>query len=244
METLPGNIDSLRAMPLHTISEVYGESGLLQRFNLELDRFSQEDRELIEDARDLALALHSDDKRGRESYNNHILRVATRVISPAHYNVGDPEIVIAALLHDSVEDHKHELAQLDSDARGEQTTIALGVIEALYGQGVAKIVGAVTNPKFDKTDDWRAIYREHVRVQLMAVPKARPVKLSDFDDNGVGIIYSPPEKSEKLSVKYEPMIPIFRDIVMLPDTPLSDTAKERILDQLDLAEERFAAILG
>jgi (p)ppGpp synthase/HD superfamily hydrolase len=244
MEDLPRNLDSLKAMPLHTITEVYGEPGLFERFNLELDRFSPEDRELIEDARDLALALHANDRRAREPYNNHILRVATRIISPVHYDVNDPEVVIAALLHDSVEDHKHELAQLDPEAFGSERTVALGVISALYGDRVKMIVEAVTNPEFDKDGDWQALYREHVESSLRQIPDSRPVKLSDFDDNGTGIMYSPPDKAEKVAPKYDPMVPTLKEIVVLPDTPLSEEVKVRILAQLDLAEKRLAAVVG
>lgn len=43
------------------------------------------------------------DRRQREPYLNHLLRVAIRVIS--HYGVRDAEVVCAALLHDAVEDH-------------------------------------------------------------------------------------------------------------------------------------------
>ena len=38
-------------------------------------------------------------------------------------------------------------------------------------------------------------------------------------------------------------MPKLRELVGRPDTPLSTPAKDHILDQLDLAEERFAAIL-
>jgi hypothetical protein len=38
-------------------------------------------------------------------------------------------------------------------------------------------------------------------------------------------------------------VPTLRELVGRPDTPLSIEAKDHILGQLDLAEERFAAIL-
>ena len=76
-------------------------------------------------------------------------------------------------------------------------------------------------------------------------PWARVVKLSDFTDNGVGLIHTPPgPKLHKLASKYRPLVPILRDMVTRPDTPLSDEVKQRICEQLDLAEVRFDAILG
>lgn len=36
--------------------------------------------------------------------------------------------------------------------------------------------------------------------------------------------------------------PVLADLVARPDTPLPDHVKARILDQLDRAEDRFAAV--
>ena len=38
-------------------------------------------------------------------------------------------------------------------------------------------------------------------------------------------------------------MPVLRELVARPDTPLSRLVKQHIFRQLDLAEERFAAIL-
>ncbi len=38
----------------------------------------------------------------RRRHNNHLLRVAVRIMY--HYEVGNPEVICAALLHDAVED--------------------------------------------------------------------------------------------------------------------------------------------
>ena len=46
------------------------------------------------------------------------------------------------------------------------------------------------------------------------------------------------------AAKYRPMVPVLRELVARPDTPLSRLVKQHIFHQLDLAEERFAAILG
>ncbi len=93
-------------MPLHTISEVYGESGLRERFLLEIADLP--DTERLTAALELAAELHRDDRYGREPYLNHLLRVSIRIIS--HYKVRDSELAIAGLLHDAVEDHPAELA--------------------------------------------------------------------------------------------------------------------------------------
>jgi hypothetical protein len=59
----------------------------------------------------------------------------------------------------------------------------------------------------------------------------------------VGVIHTTGDKARTSATKYRPLVPTFRELIGRPDTPLSIEAKSHILDQLDLAEERFAAIL-
>ena len=61
-------------MPLHAITEVYGEAGLRDRFRLELESVPLADRRQLEAALELASRLHADDRRVREPYLNHLLR--------------------------------------------------------------------------------------------------------------------------------------------------------------------------
>ncbi|WP_433192619.1 HD domain-containing protein [Nocardia sp. CA-107356] len=226
----------LAVMPLHTISEVYGESGLRERLLLEIAELS--DAERLTAALDLATELHRDDRYGREPYLSHLLRVAIRIIS--HYEVRDPDVVAAGLLHDSVEDHCAELA----GARpGSPTDAALAELSARFGARVAELVAAVTNPEPDPTVDRHAQYREHVAAELDRAPWARIVKLSDFTDNGVGILYADGTAMRNLAVKYRPLTDIYRELVTRQDTPLAEHVKRRILHQLDSADERFDAIL-
>jgi hypothetical protein len=53
----------------------------------------------------------------------------------------------------------------------------------------------------------------------------------------------PPTPPDAWSGKYAPLVPILRDLIARPDTPLDAAAKEHILAQLDRAEGRFAAVL-
>src|SRR5579871_6712000 len=98
----------LATMPLHAITATYGEDGLRERFAAEIAAFPGPDRRRLEDALALAGALHVGDRRQNEPYVNHLLRVAIRIMS--HYGVRGPDVVAAALLHDSVEDHAAGLA--------------------------------------------------------------------------------------------------------------------------------------
>ena len=262
----------LATMPLHAITSTYGEEGLRERFALEIASWPEADRARLERALDLATRLHAGDRRDREPYLNHLLRVAIRIIS--HYGVHDPDVICAALLHDAVEDHPDELAlggfggmgpsQGGSGGpggfggtgsppkrggvtggvapRGEAQ--ALAVLAAEFGPRVAELVAAVTNPAYAPDRDAHDQYREHVAESLAASPWARVIKASDFTDNGVGLIHTTGPRLVTLAAKYAPLVPVLRDLIARPDTPLGAAVKEHILAQLDRAADRFAAIRG
>ena len=229
-------------MPLHAITEVYGEAGLRDRFALELESFPAEEARRLEEALALAARLHADDRRVREPYLNHLLRVAIRIIR--YYGIRDVEVLIAALLHDAVEDHPEELAGLPAGTPyPEATDAAVAELARRFGPRVAELVRSVTNPEYDPERDKHEQYRAHVADSLERDPWARVIKVSDFTDNGVGVIHTTYDKARSSAIKYRPLVPKLRELVGRPDTPLSVAAKDHILDQLDLAEERFAAIL-
>ena len=228
----------LATMPLHAITSTYGEAGLRRRFGAEISSFPAADRERLERALELAARVHAGDRRQREPYLNHLLRVAIRII--AYYGVRDTDVICAALLHDAVEDHPGEIAGTD----GAGQPAALDALAREFGPRVAELVGAVTNPEPVPGQDRHQQYLEHVADSLAASPWARVIKASDFTDNGVGLIHTTGAKLDRLAAKYEPVVPVLRELVARPDTPLSEAAKARILSQLDRAAERFAIIRG
>jgi len=228
----------LATMPLHAITSTYGEPGLRDRFAAEIASWPAADRQRMEHALALAGRLHAADRRDREPYVNHLLRVAIRIIS--YYRVRDADVVCAALLHDAVEDHASELAGGAAD--GAQA--ALTVLAAEFGPRVAGLVGAVTNPPYAPDRDQDEQYREHVADSLRDNPWARIIKASDFTDNGVGLIHTTGPRLYRLAGKYAPLVPVLRELIARPDTPLDAAAKEHILAQLDRAADRFAALRG
>jgi hypothetical protein len=222
-------------MPLHAITSTYGEEGLRARFAIEIARQPGPDQRCLKRALALAGRLHTADRREQEPYVNHLLRVAIRVMS--HYGVDDADVVCAALLHDAVEDHAAELAP-DGTREG-----ALAALADEFGPRVAGLVGAVTNPEYAAERDADEQYREHVGDSLRSDPWARIIKASDFTDNGVGLIHTTGPRLRRLAAKYAPLVPVLQEVIALPDTPLNDPARQRILTQLGQAADRFAAIL-
>jgi (p)ppGpp synthase/HD superfamily hydrolase len=232
---VPGFLETL---PLHTITAVYGEAGLRDRFAREILRFPEADWRRLSTALALASDLHRQDRRVSEPAVNHLLRVTLRVM--CHYRVDDVDVLAAALLHDSVEDHPADLA---GDGHDDPREAALDVLGAEFGPRVAGLVRAVTNPVYDRGGDVHAQYRAHVAESLDREPAARIIKVSDFTDNGVGLMHTTGPKVRKLARKYRPLVPRLRELVNRPDTPLDAPVKQHITGQLDRADERFAAIL-
>ena len=180
----------LAAMPLHAISSVHGQAGLRERLLMEIERFPAADRGRARDALALAGLLHAADRRQREPYANHLLRVTIRILS--HYRVTDPDVTCAALLHDAVEDHAADISPGGRQA-------ALAVLAGRFGDRTAALVAAVTNPGWEPGRDEHEQYREHVLASLAASPWAGVIKASDFTDNAVGIIHLTGPKLARLA---------------------------------------------
>ena len=68
------------------------------------------------------------------------------------------------------------------------------------------------------------------------------IKASDFTDNAVGIIHLTGPKLPKLVGKYGPLVPALRELILCLDTPLEADVKDKIGNQLDAAQGRFATI--
>jgi hypothetical protein len=231
----------LLAMPLHAVTEIYGAAGLRQRLTLELRRLPVSERDRVQGAAVWAAQLHAGQRRTREPYLNHPLRVTLRIL--CHYRVCDPDVLIAALLHDTVEDQPWAI--IGHPRHGPPPyRQALGALTARYGFRVARLVRAVTHADLPAGADRAQRYTDHLTQALAAEPWARVIKLSDFTDNGVGIIHTVGPKMRPLAVKYTGAVPVLRDLLHLPDTPLEASVKDHIAAQLDLAEQRFAAILA
>jgi hypothetical protein len=226
----------LAAMSLHTITSVHGEAGLCERLLIEIGRFPRADRIRIDGAFALMSRVHALDRRQREPYANHPLRVTIRILS--HYRVSDPDVACAALLHDAVEDHAGDLAA-DGTRRGAFTTLA-----RQFGERIAELVAAVTNPVWAPGRDKHEQYREHLAASLDACPWARVIKVSDYTDNAVGLFHTTGPKLARLAEKYRPLAPVLRGLILRPDTPLDDQVKQLIAGQIDKATGRFALISG
>lgn len=203
-------------------------------------------------AMELAAFLHRDDTRSNrkslpvDTYVTHPFRIVLRLI---RYGCSDDDVLCAAALHDTVEDHPGELVALLGDAptsrpTAEEQQAALDLLGQAFGGDVARIVAAVTNPPAPAglTESERhQVYCEHV-AEVIADPQVLLVKLADFVDNAGSVRYLDDEvRRARLARKYAPLVPAFRAALAshgpaLPVDPDGLGRIERHLDGMDLGE--------
>src|SRR2546428_10514550 len=136
-------------------------------------------------AADAAARWHVHQRRkgaAEEPYINHLLEVATLVVEAT--NGKDPELVIAALLHDAIEDQE----------------VPRSVIAEAFGDGVAKLVEEVTDDKRLEKQERKRLQVEHAHKKSQ---RAKILKLADKTSNLRAIAASPPpEWSAKRRLEY------------------------------------------
>ena len=209
-------------------------------------RPSEEKKKLIE-ALGLALEIHADQKpRPDGPYINHILRVAERISN--YFEIKDPSVITAGLLHDSVEDQFEKLSKLLDDTDEATHEKAFQYIKEKFGEKAASIILAVTNSdELDNlpSEESNAKYVEHV-ADVIADSNVFYVKLSDFSDNGLNIeTVLDKNRQAKLARKYLPLYQIFIDRLQQEDIKIPENKKQEISSKLlsvkNLAENIIAS---
>jgi (p)ppGpp synthase/HD superfamily hydrolase len=136
-------------------------------------------------AADAAAKWHVHQRRkgsAAEPYVNHLLEVATLVAEATHGK--DPDLVIAALLHDSIEDQE----------------VPRAIIAKAFGEEVAKLVEEVTD---DKTLGKQKRKQLQVECSQEKSHRAKILKLADKTSNLRAIAASPPPQwSVKRRLEY------------------------------------------
>lgn len=215
--------------------------------------WSKEHRIRLEKAYVLVSELHSGDRHRSNPYVYHLLRVAGRI--PGYLHVYDPELITAALLHDSVEDHpegivetfdKNFIQSQDAELLQRQ---ALECLASEFSPRTSRIVAAVTNPVSLSAEglsyeDRLSAYADKV-IEAVQTPEGWMLKFSDWCDNGVGIIHSEKQadvkRKQHFKRKYGQVTGAFRQRFMDADIQelLDEEAKRYVRQQLSLAGERL-----
>jgi len=208
----------INALPLKEM-----EASLLQRAIVSFaDTIDTIDTDLVREAIHIAAYLHRNDYRqGRQGksedhYITHPLRNTLRII---RYGCTDQDIIIASILHDTVEDHAFDIAEkfieINVDSEEEARSASYSYIATRFGHNVAFIVKQVSNPllvgDFTK-EQKRALYVAHVS-EVIVIASVLMVKFSDFVDNAVGLYHNVKSSNtgmiQHLSRKYLPLVEEF-----------------------------------
>lgn len=183
---------------------------------------SNEEREKLELCKQIAVLAHFDqaDRAEGQPYINHPLRVAIGAIRD--FGVTEPASIMAALLHDTVEDAPlttlHLLGETTQSAE-DPRELALKALAKTFGDDTAARVAALTTPRIMDVDDDKPLspamrstqrnllYYLHFFGILRESPEAFVIKLSDFSDNALKLREMPEgEKKEGLRAKYGPVL--------------------------------------
>jgi len=219
-----------------------GTEGLKARLARTLGRAGLADNEFIQRSIALGLDLHADDRRSREPYNNHILRVVLRILE--ELEITDVPTVAAGALHDSIEDHEVELIEqfLDREApedpwlRRELGCEALRVFCAPYRfVDTPNLVLAVSNPVLRPGEMKNDVYFDHTG-QLGRYGDRRAVAVksgADWPDNTwVHPGAEAPEKRHGLDIKQLPIYPLHEIAINRPDSLIVGEPRKKLLATL------------
>lgn len=216
-------------------------------------QFPLADVQRLDDAIQVASYLHRNDvrrgargKHTNPAYIEHPLRVALRMATT--FEVRDADVLIAAILHDTVEDHPFEfsdfqgsvLSTVERVARG----MALDFIGRHFGYRVASIVEDVSNPILEegisKADKVKQ-YQDHVFNVTVRSPDVLILKFSDFVDNAGSLHhhYEPGDPKVKYFLdRYTPLLVMYkRHFHHYGDPNLYN--EERVNDRLAEVQARF-----
>ena len=186
------------------------------------------------------------------AYIEHPLRNAARVL---RWGVASEAIVIACVLHDTVEDHAETLAGAVAPGTERNEREAREVVLAYYaeafGAKVARLVRAMSNPLGDDEtldeQNKQRVYRDHV-LEEIADPEVAICKLADLADNALSLHHTDPTASDprtiRLARKYTPLPPFLKRIGE-PDVRalMSSAGNQAAADAISAGIERLAPLV-
>lgn len=205
----------------------------------------------LQDAIHVASYLHRNDvRRGARGksvnppYIEHPLRVALRMYHT--FKVDDPNTIIAAILHDTVEDHAMDFADFEGVAvvstEGAAQQNALSYISKHFGFPVARTVELVSNPLpspgATKAEKVKA-YQLHVTKAVNMSSEALIVKVSDFIDNAGSLHHHYSYGDSKVGYfldRYEPLLEVYRGALLKEG---HNFWVSKVQDRLDDVEAQF-----
>jgi (p)ppGpp synthase/HD superfamily hydrolase len=211
---------------------------------------------LFRNAMTLAAYVHRTDRRGacgdlpRDVYITHPYRNVLRLL---RYGCADEQILIAAALHDTVEDHPEHIVGLFDTPHGTTVSVtdaarALELLDQNFGTKAARIVAAVSNPPSPagaSVEQRHRAYAEHVAA-VIGDPDVFLVKFVDFVDNAASLVFMTDEAGRvRRARKYAPLVAVLGRALdaHAAELPVSPAGIGRIRKHLNTIEERLAVLV-
>lgn len=220
------------------------------------------DSETVDSAIALAIVLHEKQKRGsrgeheKTPYIEHPLRNSLRLV---RMGVKDQDIIVAAILHDTVEDTSQIFVKKFHSGLGKMHEIEsrkklMEHISQAYGERVASIVKGVTNDYRDREtsakmsmEEKHQEYYHHVHQEINKSTGVYLVKISDFIDNATGLYHNnDPARIEKTinqAKKYLPVVKVFEESPQFNKLPINNSQKTRLKETLSITTQRLKNII-
>lgn len=204
--------------------------------NLLVFKMSLDDIALVDAAYELAKAGHKKQKRDDGTpYFQHCKNTARILIE--ELGIFDKDMVIAALLHDLIEDAEEPFLRLATRPK----------LQALFGYRVGYLVAGVSKPrkddkKFQSDEERHKYYIEEQLKHLNAWGQL--LKLCDRLHNTRTIHHCSPEKrARKIKETRDKYLPMVENIRALSNT-FANYLKHELLEAIEIAEAVPPNVLG
>lgn len=188
-----------------------------------LEHIPEVDVETMREAVAFASFVHRKDTRKNRAgfpttaYIEHPLRNAIRL---TRFGCRSQPALIAALLHDTVEDHASEIAENfgggSTGNEAQDREIAFAFIGETFGEETERTVRGMSNPLMEdgiSDERKRELYVEHVVEATREDPQVLVNKIMDWMDNALSLKYTisgmKPARTVRLIDKYSPLPPVF-----------------------------------
>lgn len=248
--------DKIHSIPLKEM-----DAAVLTYATLDIASENMLNRDRINYAIKLAAYLHRNDYRRNRGplpkthYIEHPLRNTLRLM---RWGILDEDIIVASILHDTVEDHGLTIVreftvhtvEFEDEKKPtfeENLTVmklALEYIKNVFGARVAYIVEGVSNQPSTEgmtKNEKRLAYAQHVIESINKDVAIFWVKLSDFVDNAIGLYHNNIIENTAmiahLALKYAPLVPVFAEKVETVD--MIESTRLEILTQLASGKKRL-----
>ncbi len=232
--------DALKDMDAHELA--HGLLTLAEERGMNVER--------LKNAMDFAGFMHADQKRrnrGRHAitpYIEHPLRAAYRIL---RWGVTDEDVVIAAILHDTVEDGSlvfaAKICGIKNPSEGESRLLMLSFMKEEFGERAARFVKAVSNDVKVPGDaalspeEKAIVYKTHLSNEVIGKPEVLAIKLADYLDNAGSLPHNDIPGAEarvkKQAFKYLPCVSLFQEEVNKSTSVLPSQALPKIQEQLE-----------